>query len=76
MVWRWRGAAHRAAVAGVAPGGLADPDDLDPLAIENLHIQQLVRCHSEGRTGIGVLEQLCIGPHAPSGFVALNDGAR
>jgi hypothetical protein len=43
-------------------------DTLDPLALENLHIQQLVRCHSNGQTGIGVMEQLCIGPHAPSGF--------
>lgn len=51
-------------------------DALDPLAIENLHIQQLVRCHSNGQTGIGVMEQLCVGPHAPSGFTALNDGAR
>lgn len=51
-------------------------DTLDPLALENLHIQQLVRCHSNGQTGIGVMEQLCIGPHAPSGFAKLNDGAR
>lgn len=49
--------------------------ELDPLAPENLHIQQLVRCHSEGRTGLGVLEQLCIGPHAPSGFTGRFDGA-
>jgi len=26
--------------------------------------------------GIGVLEQLCLGPHAPSGFVEFLDGAR
>lgn len=52
------------------------PDELDPLALENIHIQQLVRCHSNGQTGIGVMEQVCIGPHAPSGFTRLNDGAR
>ena len=51
-------------------------DELDPLAPENLHIQQLVRCRSEGRAGLGVLEQLCLGPHAPSGFSELADGAR
>lgn len=50
-------------------------DALDPLASENLHIQQLVRCRSEGKTGLGVLEQLCIGPHDPSGFKAMTDGA-
>lgn len=50
-------------------------DQLDPLALDNLHIQQLVRCRQGERTGIGVLEQLCIGPHAPSGFTGLRDGA-
>ena len=50
-------------------------DELNPLAPENLHIQQLVRCRSGGRTGLGVLEQLCIGPHGPSGFQAMTDGA-
>jgi hypothetical protein len=29
----------------------------------------------EGREGIGVLEQLVIGPHAPSGFRSIIDGA-
>ena len=51
-------------------------DELDPLAPENLHIQQLVRCTDGERSGIGVLEQLCIGPHAASGFKARLDGAR
>jgi len=51
-------------------------DELDPLAPENLHVQQLVRCRSGGRTGLGVLEQLCVGPHAPSGFTGPADGAR
>ncbi len=50
-------------------------DALNPLAPENLHIQQLVRCHSQGRSGLGVLEQLCVGPHVPSGFAGLLDGA-
>jgi hypothetical protein len=50
-------------------------DDLDPLALENLHIQQLVRARSGGATGMGALEQLCIGVHEPSGFTGLNDGA-
>jgi len=51
-------------------------DALDPLAPENLHVQQVVRARMGERTGIGVLEQLCLGPHAPSGFTDFLDGAR
>jgi len=51
-------------------------DALDPLAVENLHIQQLVRCRSGDRVGVGLLEQACVGPHRPSGFTRINDGAR
>ena len=51
-------------------------DALDPRAPENLHVQQLVRCRAGDRTGLGVLEHACIGPHAPSGFTGLVDGAR
>lgn len=50
-------------------------DDVDPLALDNLHIQQVVRATSGDRRGIGVLEQIAIGPHAPSGFKELFDGA-
>ncbi|MEZ5652456.1 MAG: hypothetical protein R3E87_18105 [Burkholderiaceae bacterium] len=50
-------------------------DKIDPTRPENFHIQQLVRCESEGQTGYGVLEQLCIGPHAPSGFEGSTDVA-
>ena len=49
--------------------------DLDPLAPEHLHIQALCRARYEGREGFGILEQLVIGPHAPSGFTGLLDGA-
>jgi hypothetical protein len=51
-------------------------DALDPLAPENLHVQQVVRARMGEREGIGVLEQLCLGPHAPSGFTEFLDGAR
>lgn len=51
-------------------------DALDPLALENLHIQQLVRARMGDRVGLGIVEQLCIGPHSPSGFSELLDGAR
>jgi hypothetical protein len=50
-------------------------DDLDPLALENLHIQQLVRARSGDAVGMGALEQICLGAHEPSGFSGLNDGA-
>jgi hypothetical protein len=49
--------------------------DLDPLALENLHVQALCRATWGDRTGVGVLEQLVIGPHSPSGFAELLDGA-
>lgn len=49
--------------------------DLDPAAPENTHVQQLVRAETPDGTGIGVLEQLHIGPHAPSGFTGAFDPA-
>jgi len=49
--------------------------DLDPLDPRHLHVQQLCRARWGGREGIGVLEQLVIGPHAPSGFHSILDGA-
>jgi hypothetical protein len=52
-----------------------DPDTLDLLAVENLHVQQVVRASDGQRTGIGVLEQVVIGPYQPAGFVSLCDGA-
>jgi hypothetical protein len=52
-------------------------NDLSP---ENLHIQALsdARLHWDGaeHRGSGILEQLLIGPHQPSGFTGLLDGAR
>lgn len=50
--------------------------DLDPIAPQHLHVQSLCRARlGDGRAGMGVLEQLVIGPHAPSGFTDLFDGA-
>ncbi|MBX7457279.1 hypothetical protein K3152_03380 [Qipengyuania sp. 1NDH17] len=49
---------------------------LDPLAPENLHVQTLVRANgSDGRDGIGVFEQLILGPFAPLGLEGMLDGA-
>jgi hypothetical protein len=50
--------------------------DLDPVQPHHLHVQQLVRARGPMGTGVGVLEQLVIGPHRPSGFDDLLDGAR
>jgi hypothetical protein len=44
--------------------------ELNLADLTNFHCQQVCRVHSGGKTGIGVLEQLAIGPHSPTG---LND---
>lgn len=49
---------------------------LDPLDPRHIHVQQLVRAKMGEREGIGVLEQLIIGPHGPSGFTGLFDPAK
>jgi len=51
---------------------LADVNPLDPTMI---HVQHLCRVTAGQRSGIGVLEQLVVGPHAPSGFTGVLDGA-
>jgi len=51
-------------------------DELAPLVLENAHIQQVMRARMGGEEGVGVLEQLCLGPHATYGFESLLDGAR
>jgi hypothetical protein len=66
---RWKG---ELAVAGES----WKTADLDPMAIDNLHIQQVVRATMGGKQGVGVLEQLCIGPHEPSGFREFLDAAK
>ena len=53
-----------------------DPRQLDPLAPSHLHTQQVVRATDGTRQGIGVLEQIVIGPYAPAGFTAFLDGAK
>jgi hypothetical protein len=34
-----------------------------------------MRARSNGQEGIGVLEQIILGPYAPAGFTSLLDGA-
>jgi hypothetical protein len=49
---------------------------LDPLAPEHVHTQQVVRATDGTRQGVGVLEQVVIGPYAPAGFTDYFDGAK
>lgn len=50
-------------------------DELDTTSFHDVHVEQVVRARWGDRTGIGVLELLVIGPHAPSGLTGLTDGA-
>lgn len=48
--------------------------EIDLSQPENFHTQQIVRAtDSEGNVGIGVLEQITVGAHAPSGFSSFSD---
>ncbi len=61
----------------LAVGGESfDPRQLDFLARENLHVQQVVKASDGTQSGIGVLEQIVIGPYAPAGFSEYFDGAK
>ena len=53
-----------------------DPMTLNPLAPENIHIQQVVKVSDGERTGIGALEQIVVGPYRPAGFTEFFDGAQ
>ncbi len=53
-----------------------DPLELDLLAPENIHVQQVVKATDGERHGIGALEQIVVGPYAPSGFTGVLDGAK
>jgi hypothetical protein len=39
--------------------------DVDETAFENQHVQHLVRAYYGDRVGIGVLEQIVMGPYKP-----------
>lgn len=47
-------------------------DDVDPWDFTALHVQQVMRVTGT-RTGVGVLEELHIGPHTPSGLTGIMD---
>jgi hypothetical protein len=66
---RWHG-------GPIQEGEILDLNDLDPLEYANIHVQHVVRTTSAKGSGLGVLEQLIIGPYAPCGLEGLLDGAR
>jgi hypothetical protein len=51
---------------------VAEQHPLDPA---HIHAHQLVRARMGDRTGVGTLETICFGRHAPSGFTGILDGA-
>jgi hypothetical protein len=51
-------------------------EDFDGTQLDSMHIQNLVVARMGDRTGIGVLEQACMGPHDPTGLTGFLDGWR
>jgi hypothetical protein len=49
--------------------------DLDPMALDNQHIQQVMKARCGDEQGVGVLEQIALGPHARYGFKDFLDPA-
>ncbi len=60
----------------MATGGESfEPASLNPLAPENVHLQQICDITDGTRSGIGALEHVVLGPYAPAGFNGMLDGA-
>ncbi len=51
-------------------------EDFDPTDFASIHLQNLVIATMGDRRGVGVVEQIAIGPHQPSGLTGLLDGHR
>lgn len=64
---KWpHGKDHGGEVAGSDAWDIAG---LDPVARENIHVQQLCRAvREDGQVGLGLFEHVAIGAHAPSGL--------
>lgn len=50
-------------------------DDVDPASPANFHVQNLCRATWGGRSGLGVLEHIVVGPYVAGGFTGMTDGA-
>jgi hypothetical protein len=57
-----------------AEGVVYDLSQEEPMA--NLHIQAIVTARAGRREGVGILEQIVLGPHAKYGFTGLMDAAK
>ena len=49
-------------------------DDFVPTDPSSIHIQTLCKVRMGDKEGVGVLEQLAFGPHAPTGLTGITDG--
>jgi hypothetical protein len=52
-----------------------DLDTIDPLDYQFIHNHQVVSASMGEKQGMGILETICIGRHAPSGFKEYFDGS-
>jgi len=50
-------------------------DEVEPDEYCSIHVHNVVRAKMGDQTGIGILETIVFGRHAPSGFQDLFDGA-
>ena len=51
-------------------------DEVPPLERKHIHIQQLCKVKMGDHEGVGIVESLVFGPHKPSGFSGLYEGAK
>jgi hypothetical protein len=49
-------------------------DDFDPTDFASIHLQNLVIAKMGDRRGVGVVEQIALGPHQPTGLTGFLDG--
>lgn len=68
-VWG-HGSRHGALEVGGEAFGV---DEFDPLDFSSIHVQSVCRARLGDETGVGVLEQLFIGEHRPTGLAGLLD---
>ena len=58
----------------VVGGEALKADEIDDTELHHLHVQQVMRATWGERVGLGVLEQIVIGPHHARGLTGLADG--
>jgi hypothetical protein len=49
-------------------------DDIDPTDFASIHLQNVVVAKMGDRRGVGVVEQIALGPHQPTGLAGFLDG--